>query len=246
MSDNIMRIGAKQGAPEGAFSLGLGEELHVAPGKMQATKHISMITELVTGLMESIKRFFFGGPSFFNNRFKAEKEGAWILLEEKIPGQLAAVQIGEGESIKIRRDRLVASSTNLNLDTTYEGVSGFMKGTGVAMLNASLKADQLKGKLIFHADKGTVKQIDINPEDGPVTIDNDSILGYTSGVTSNVRVSGNGVKSIVFGGEGLVYDFRGKGTVYVASTPQDTKKPHTTHVHINSFNEQQSGSTVRR
>lgn len=208
--------------PRGAIFLESGEELYVDPGKMQATKNISMITEFVPGLFESLKRFLVGGPSFFNNRFQAKQGGGWILLEEKIPGQIAMVELSQNQEFKVRRDRWIASNTTIDLDTSYEGISGYLQGTGIAMLKASLKTEAQRGKIFFRCDQGIVKKIEISPKDGLITIDNDSVLGYTTdGLTRNLRMSGNGINSIFFGEEGIVCDFSGKGTVYIASTPQD-------------------------
>lgn len=206
--------------PEGAISLKEGEELCVVPGKIQAMSDVSMITQFVSGVLESVKRFFFYGPSCFNNRIRAEKEGGWVLLEETMPGQVEGVNLTSGESIKIRRDRLIAFSPSIQLETVFEGPAGLFQGTGIAMLKATLKADGLQGKIYFHSDEGIVKKIEVLPG-AKVTIDNDSILGYTQGLESSLQT--NGVKSFFFGGEGILCDFYGKGTIYVASTPQDKR-----------------------
>lgn len=215
--------------PLSAIRLEPGESLYVDPGKMQAAANVSMITEFVTGIMESLKRFFVGGPNYFNNKFQAGPNGGWVLLQETTPNQIASVEIGQGHSMKIRRDRWIASSPEVELTTTYEGLSGLVRGTGVAMLKASMKTDAQKGKLFFYSDPGTVKAIEIDSRNGDVfTVDNDSVLGFTEGLTTTFKVGG--FKSALFGEEGILCEFHGKGTVYVASAPQDQQKIHNVNV----------------
>lgn len=220
--------------PSGAIRLEQGEELHVYPGKMQATNNISMITEWASGFWESFKRLFWGaGPGCFNNVFKANEGGGWILLEESRPGQFVELDLSEiqNKGLKFRRDCWLASSPGVQLDTAYEGLPGLLQGTGIAMLEASLKADAQKGKIFFHCQNGTVKKIEINPQD-KITIDNDSIIAYTPGLERSFRMAGEGVSSLMFGEENLVCDFSGKGTVYIASAPQD-REPAQTVIQLN-------------
>lgn len=221
--------------PDGAIQLDPYEELYVHPGMMQASRNVSMVTQYVAGIFESLKRLIFDGPSLFNNKFQAGATGGWILIQESVPGQLQMVELHSNESFKVRRDRWVGSSPDIELNTVYEGISGYFRGTGVAMTEAALKADAQMGKLFFRCDRGTVKKIEIHAGESPVTIDNDSILGYSSGLDAKSRFAGDGLTSIMFGSEGLVYDFQGEGAVYIASTPQDKDKPtEVLHHHYNN------------
>ncbi len=218
-----MLVSEYAAAPEGAIFLEEGESLYAAPGKMQAAKNVSMATEYTAGIFESMKRFFVGGPDYFNNKFEANRGGGWVLLQESVPGQMASMEITAGHGMKIRTDRWAASTSNVDLETVYEGTSGIVRGTGVAMLQASVKANNQRGKIFFCADEGVVKKIEVSSIGGPVMVDNDSIIGYSDRLTCSFRTSGNGLQSLMFGKEGIVCDFYGEGTVYIASTPQDTR-----------------------
>ena len=223
MTVSEIAISMYAGAPEGAIFLREGEALYAAPGKMQAAKNVSMATEYTAGIFESMKRLFMGGPDYFNNKFEANRGGGWVLLQESIPGQMGSMEIKAGHGMKIRTDRWAASTSNVTLETIYEGTSGIIRGTGVAMLQASVKANSQRGKIFFYADEGVVKQIAVSSIGGPVMVDNDSIIGYSDGLTCSFRTSGNGLQSLMFGKEGIVCDFYGEGVVYIASTPQDTR-----------------------
>jgi uncharacterized protein (TIGR00266 family) len=218
-----------QKMPVGAIALGPQEELNVDPGKMQATKGVSMVTQVAAGFFESVKSVFWGGRSLFENRFRANGNGGWILIEEGVPGQVAVIDLTRGETLKIRKDRWVASSPSVELQTNYEGFASWLfHGTGLAMIYAIANA---AGKVFFRTDAGTVKAIAVDSSvDGPVTVDNNCILAYTSGLEVTTRQSGD-ITSLIFGAEGLVCEFSGKGTVYIASEPQDKRRVQVVHHH---------------
>ena len=101
-------------------------------------------------------------------------------------------------------------------------------GTGVAMITASLKANAVSGRVFFSAGDGVLKKIDLHADKGGVvTVDNDSIVAYSADLLCAPKISGSGLSSVFFGKEGIVYDFAGKGTIYVGSMPQDLEQKNT-------------------
>jgi len=197
-----------------------GETLSVEPGGMLASKNLAMKTSLIAGsVLNRAKSYALGGESLFRNIYTAEKGGGWIALEEKLPGQIVTQDLHPDESaLMIRRTALLASTPNVELETQYLGLTGFMKGQGIATIRASVKEGE--GKVYFHATDGVVKAFHIRPEDGKVTIDNDMILAYSENLTSELARLGTGINSLVLSGEGLVNNFSGEGVVYVASGSQ--------------------------
>src|SRR5690606_35979374 len=116
----------------------------------------------------------------------------WIALEEKLPGQVVSKDLNSNESaLMIRRSAWLASTPNVELETKYLGLTGFLKGQGIATIRASVKEGE--GKVYFHATDGVVKAFHIHPEDGKVTIDNDMILAYSENLTSELTRVGTGL-----------------------------------------------------
>ncbi len=199
------------------------EALVIEPGGMLAHKNCVIKTAFSTGsLWEKMKRYTLGGEPLFRNTFTAQKNGGWISLEEHLPGQIVMKNLKPKDSgLMIRRAALLASTPNVNLETKYLGLTGYLKGQGIATIRSTVKEGN--GQVYFHAHDGIVRSFRIQPEDGPVTIDNDMILAYSENLESKLKKVG-GVASTFFSGEGLVCEFKGDGLVYVASGSQTGQK----------------------
>jgi uncharacterized protein (TIGR00266 family) len=195
-----------------------GEALIIEPGGMLAHKNCAIKTALTSGsLWERTKRYFLGGEPLFRNTFTAQKNGGWIALEEHLPGQIVTKNLTPHSALMIRRTALLASTPNVKLETKYLGLSGYLKGQGIATIRSTVS--QGTGQVYFHAQDGVVRSFRIRPQDGPITIDNDMILAYSENLNSKLKKVG-GTFSTFFSGEGLVCEFQGDGIVYVASGSQ--------------------------
>ena len=66
---------------------------------------------------------------------------------------------------------------------------------------------------VYYNSYGAVKQIPIQPGQ-VVTVDTGHVVAFTEGVDYQIGKVG-GLKSLAFGGEGLVMHFSGQGTVWI-------------------------------
>jgi uncharacterized protein (TIGR00266 family) len=196
-----------------------GESLVIEPGGMLAHKNCTIKTNFLAGsFWEKLKRYTLGGETLFRNTFTAQKNGGWISLEEHLPGQIVTKTLTPHDSaLMIRRTALLASTPNVQFQTKYLGLSGYMKGQGFATNRSFVEKDP--GQVYFHAHDGVVRTFRIRPEDGPVIIDNDMVLAYSENLDIHLKKVGS-VASSIFSGEGLVCEFKGDGVVYVASGSQ--------------------------
>lgn len=217
--------------------LNRGEDLHVNPGKAQAWQGVKMSTEFSANFWEGVKRVFWNAATIFTNLFTCtDPKGGWVLVEESMPGALQNFSLTKDKSINILKSNWVASSSNIDLKTKFAGYSGLFSNTGLAMINASLKADATKGRILFNTNHGIIRRIDIASDSGPVTVDNDSIIAYTDGLRPSFRHAGEGVKSFFFGKENIVCDFNGRGSIFISSVPQVERKPLRVHHHHHEKN----------
>lgn len=217
------------------ISLKEGEVLHVNPGKAQAWVGTEISTEFSAGFIESIKRILWNAATIFRNIFTCtSSRGGWVLVEESNPGALEKYNLTQGRGIKILKDKWIASTEDVALESEFVGLKGLFSNTGLAMVHASLKADAINGKVFFNTDHGIIRRIELNPENGPVTVDNDAIIAYTDGLSPTFTHAGDGVKSYVFGGENLVCKFQGTGSIFISSVPHVEKKPKEVHHHHHS------------
>jgi uncharacterized protein (TIGR00266 family) len=193
-----------------------GETLNVEPSAMLACKNVNLSTGLNGTIFEVAKRYFFGGESLFQNSYKANEEGGWLALEEAIPGQINAHKLSPGKELILGRGAYVASDANVAVSANYAGLTGWWKGLGFTKFNAKVIDDNC-GRIFFNSTEGIVKAIKIKEEDGPVIVDNNNLIAYSSDLELKTTKMGKGASSLLFSGEGAVNEFKGKGVVYVGS-----------------------------
>ena len=160
-------------------------------------------------------RYLFGGETLFQNRYKAGKGGGWISFEEELPGQTASYTLKPGTSLVMGKGTFVAADSNVKIATVYGGISGWLQGLGFAKQKATLASGN-EGRVFFGTVKGVVKQLNIDSKDGSIITDNDNTVAYRGELSVKVRKPG-GVFSMLFSGEGVVNEFRGKGGVFLGS-----------------------------
>ena len=106
----------------------------------------------------------------------------------------------------------MACSPNVKTDTKFQGAKSLFSGEGAFFLRAFSQSGS--GQVFYNA-YGAIKEIDVTP-DNPVEVDNGHLIAFTEGVSYRVAPSG-GLKSTIFGGEGLILQFSGTGKVWIQS-----------------------------
>lgn len=204
-----------------------GDRLNVEPGGMHACKNTKMNVGLDTSIWNAAARYFLGGESFLTTTYTAEKDGAWVALEEGHQGQVASYTLSPLEKLTLEQGAYVASDSNVDLGVQFRPLS-FARGIpGMWNLSAKLR-EGTKGRVFFDTKEGVIKQIKITKENGPVIVDNEHIIGHAGSLEFTLHKMGN-LKSLVFSGEGLVNKVIGEGTVFVG-TRQDTVKDRENYV----------------
>lgn len=197
-----------------------GESVWLEPGAMLAFQNCTMKTQWVTGsIFAKCRQYLQGGEHLFRNQFQATDDDAWVSIEEQMPGQIRTETVKAGEpALMIRRGAYLGHTDKVQFETKWLGTAGALKGKGMAVLKASAKEGE--GTVFFHTHGSIVEKISVDPELGPVIVDNDMILAYSENLESSVRRPGKGAGSFLCSSEGLVTEFKGKGVVYVASGQQ--------------------------
>lgn len=108
----------------------------------------------------------------------------------------------------------------MSFSTQYEGITGYIKGKGIATTLAKLYGSTLStdlvGKVYFNAASGVIKTVKVNSNQ-PIYVDNQDIIAYTEGLKCSIERAGGSFKSLFLSGEGLVCKFEGDGTVYIGT-----------------------------
>ena len=193
--------------------LGPGESIKVEPGAMVAqSSDVSVSTGRATsgGLMKGLFKAVMGGESFFVNTYTAGPSGGWISMAPSAPGDISTFDLAPGENLFMQGGAFMACSPNVETDTKFQGAKSLISREGAFFLRAF---SQSGSGQVFYTAYGAIKEIEVRP-DAPIVVDNGHLVAFTEGVTYGVAPSG-GLKTTVFGGEGLVLQLSGAGKVWI-------------------------------
>jgi len=156
------------------------------------------------GFFKSLKAAALGGESFFINEFIAEEDNAKLGLTGNMLGDIEMIQVKE--EFIVQSGAYVGSTGELTLDTKWQGFTKGIFGTNMFMLKTVGN-----GEMFVNAWGGIIKTI--LKEGEKMILDNYQLVALSS--TANYRVTKHGsFKTTLFGGEALVLEIIGPGTVY--------------------------------
>ncbi|MEM7002659.1 MAG: TIGR00266 family protein [Pseudomonadota bacterium] len=175
-------------------------------------------SEANSGVMNTIfnvgKRML-TGESIFMTHFTNEGAGKKrVAFAAPYPGKVIALNMAElGEELICQKDAFLCAALGTQLDIAFHKRigAGFFGGEGFILQR--LKGD---GMAFIHVG-GTVIKRELRGE--KLRVDTGCIAAFTAGIDYDIQLAG-GLKSMVFGGEGLVLaTLQGHGTVYLQSLP---------------------------
>mgnify|MGYP000669274226 CR=1 FL=1 len=127
------------------LSLAAGEAVRVEPGAMVAQENVTMETKSSGGFFKGLKKMAFGGESFFLNTFTGGAGGGWISLAPSAPGDLAWFDVQPGRQLFIQSGSFMASASNVQTDTQFQGLKGAFSGESLFFIRAFTE-DSLPGR----------------------------------------------------------------------------------------------------
>ncbi|MFT5686769.1 MAG: hypothetical protein ACI8RZ_007726 [Myxococcota bacterium] len=169
---------------------------------------------MMKGLMSGLKRMV-AGESFFQNRFTASAPGHVTFAPTHV-GDIAVYELAAEDDLYLQSTAFLCSADGIKVDTKWGGAKTFFGGEGLIMLKATGQ-----GPIAFNAFGG-IKIVEV---DGEFTVDTGHIVAFESALSFSVKKFGGGWKQFIFGGEGLVCTFSGKGRLYIQTrNPQEFGK----------------------
>lgn len=187
----------------------LGESIVLEGGAMVARDpDLQMKTAVRGGLAGGMKRLV-SRESLFQNTFTATRPGQTLWFAPNSDGDLQELVLAPGRELVIASSAFVGCVPSVAMDTKFQGFRGFFGGTGLFMIRCTGEGP------VWFTGFGALHRVEITP-DRPYIVDNGHIAAFTGGLDFRVRTLGN-MGSFIFGGEALVCEFRGEGTVWVAT-----------------------------
>jgi len=193
-------------------TLAPGESIAAEAGAMVSmSAGIEIETKARGGVFGALKRSVLGGESFFVNTFHAHQAGE-VTLAPTLPGDLSAFDL-TGGTLYAQSGAYVASSLQIEVDTTWGGARTFFSKEGLFLL-------RLTGTgTVFLSSYGAVHPIDLQPGQQYI-VDTGHMVAFEQGVDYRVERVG-GLKSTLFSGEGLVCRLTGPGRILIQTRSTD-------------------------
>ena len=171
---------------------------------------LEMETKALGGLFAGVGRML-GGESFFINQFTAP-QGGELVLSPGVPGDICHYEMTGQNGLMVQSGGFVAVSPTVQLDTQFQGVKGFFSGESLFLLRLTGQGD------LWFSSYGAIQQVDVVDE---FVVDTGYIVAFEDTLNYSVEmISGlsfRGLKTGIFGGEGLVCRFRGQGKLWIQS-----------------------------
>lgn len=185
-----------------------------AGAMMYMDQHIEMETSTGGGLMAGLKRKI-AGESFFITTYTCKGDRAEVAFAAPYPGQIVPIDLGQTGTILCQRDAYLCSASGIEVTValTKKLGAGFFGGEGFILQKLSAPS----GLAFVHAG-GTVLERHLAAGEH-LKVDTGCLVGFQESVDYDISLA-KGIKSAVFGGEGLfLAKLTGPGTVWLQTLP---------------------------
>ena len=158
-------------------------------------------------LWKSLKTALLGAESFFVNEYFAENEAGKVGFVPAPVGDIKHLEVKPGKGLILQKSAYIASTSDVHLDTQWQGFTKGIFGQSLFMLKVSGQGD------LFVNAFGAIDQHTLG-EGEFLIVDNYHLVAFDDTCQYKVRKFG-GLKSTILGGEGLVTEVQGPGEVYI-------------------------------
>ncbi len=189
------------------FSMNKGDKVTAEAAAMVFMRgDIETVTRMRKGgFFKSLKAAALGGESFFVNDFIANSDNCKLGLTGNTLGDIEVIHVTE--EFIVQSGAFVGSTGGLTLDTKWQGFTKGIFGSNLFMLKTVGNGD-----MFVNAWGGIIKK---ELKDGEkMILDNYQLVALSSRASYRVTKHG-GFKTTLFGGEALVIEIVGPGTVYI-------------------------------
>ncbi|NET51265.1 MAG: TIGR00266 family protein [Merismopedia sp. SIO2A8] len=195
------------------LSLASNQTVMVEAGAMSAMdSSIKMKSKAKGGLMGGIGRML-GGESLFISEFTAQGKGGDLYVSPGVPGDIQHYYLSGHNGLMVQSSGFVAAGPDVTMDTKFQGLKkGFFSGESFFLIKVTGTGD------FWFSSFGAILEI---PIDGGYVVDTGYIVAFEDTLSYDVEVinglSFKNLKTAIFGGEGFVARFSGKGRLWIQS-----------------------------
>jgi uncharacterized protein (TIGR00266 family) len=169
---------------------------------------------LMGKLFSAGKRVLTGESVFMTHFTNQHPKKRTVAFAAPYPGSIISIDLADiGGGVTCQKDAFLCAALGTKIDITFNKRlgSGFFGGEGFIL--ERLEGD---GLAFLHAG-GTIIEKELNGE--ILRVDTGCLVGFSDGVDYNIELT-KGLKSMLFGGEGLfIATLSGHGKVWLQSLP---------------------------
>ena len=166
---------------------------------------IDLKAKMNGGFFSAFAKKFFGGETFFVNRFSNPSEREQRLtLARPAPGSLRE-HVLDGGALYLQKKAFLARTDGVKLRVKWAGFRSAVAKEGLFRIMVTGEGT------IWYGAFGGILERNI---DGELIVDSGHIVAYDRNIKLRIKKAG-GIFSSLFGGEGLVARLRGTGKVYI-------------------------------
>ena len=187
-----------------------GQKVYAEPSAMASmSTTVTLKAGFKGGLGKTLGRAF-GGESLIINTFTADRGPGEVTFAPGTTGDATHYTL-TGNTLMLQRGAFMLHSDGVEVTGKWQGAKGFFSGEGLVLLKASGDGE------IFFNSYGAILSVDVMDEyivDTGYIVAFEDTLRYHISVLPGLR-GGSSLKSLFFGGEGLVCRFSGQGRVWI-------------------------------
>ncbi len=191
-------------------TFGQGESIKAESGAMVAmSTNVKMSGKMDGGLLKALGRKLLSNESFFMQQLEAESGPGWALLAAGTPGEIAAIELKQGDSLSVQKGGYLAATAGIEVSTKMQGLfKGMLSNQGFFIV-------KIHGEgTVFLATYGSIYPMVLG-EGEQVHIDNGHIVAWDSHMPYEIVKGGKSLMSSMTSGEGLGCRFTGPGKVLI-------------------------------
>lgn len=187
-----------------------GQKVFAEPSAMASmTPTVTLKAGFKGGLGKTLGRAL-GGESMIINTFTADEGPGEVTFAAGAMGDAARYTL-DGNALMLQRGAFMLHSEGVEVTGKWQGAKGFFSGEGLVLLKASGDGE------IFFNSYGAILSVDVTDDyivDTGYVVAFEDTLNYRISVLPGLR-GGSKLKTLFFGGEGLVCRFSGQGRVWI-------------------------------
>jgi uncharacterized protein (TIGR00266 family) len=147
------------------------------------------------------------GESLFLNHFETRENTGEVWLGTGLAGDMLVTQLDK-ENLIVQGGSFLASEQGIDIDMGWQGFKSLLSGENIFWLKLSGSGTAVLSSF------GAIYPIEVN---GDYIVDTGHIVAFNETLNFSITKAGKSWIQSIFGGEGMVCKFSGRGTVWCQS-----------------------------